>query len=281
MLVYLNGEILPHESARIPVDDRGFLFADGIYEVARVYDGRPFRMDAHLARMADGLRAIRLEAPDLDRLAAVAEELLDRNNLRTGGATIYIQVTRGVAPRKHAFPANVTPTVYVAAKPFQDYPAEYFDAGVAAIRVADTRWARCDIKSVALLPNVLANQAAHEAGAFEAIFVRDGVLIEGSHSNLLGVIDGTLVTYPKCNYILGGITRDVVLDLARQLGIPTREGPIHEDRFADVTELFLSGTTTEVMPITRLDGRPVGDGTVGPITRRLQAAYRELTRSAA
>ncbi|HET9986470.1 MAG TPA: D-amino acid aminotransferase [Longimicrobiales bacterium] len=278
MLVYLNGEIIPHESARIPVDDRGFLFADGVYEVARVYDGRPFKMDAHLARMAEGLRATRIELPELDRLSAVADDLLDRNQLRGGGATVYFQVTRGAAPRKHAFPAGVAPTVYVAAKSFQDYPAEYFTAGVGAIRVADTRWARCDIKSVALLPNVLANQAAHEAGAFEALFVRDGVLIEGSHSNLMGVVDGTVVTYPKCNYILGGITRDVVLDLARRLGIPTREGPILEDRLADVTELFLSGTTTEVMPITRLDGRPVADGKVGPITRRLQAAYRELTR---
>lgn len=278
MLVYLNGEIIPHESARIPVDDRGFLFADGVYEVARVYDGRAFKMDAHLARMADGLRATRIDLPELDRLSAVAEDLLDRNQLRGGGATVYFQVTRGAAPRKHAFPTGVAPTVYVAAKPFQDYPAEHFTAGVGAIRVADTRWARCDIKSVALLPNVLANQAAHEAGAFEALFVRDGVLIEGSHSNLMGVIDGTVVTYPKCNYILGGITRDVVLDLARRLGIPTREGPILEDRLADVTELFLSGTTTEIMPITRLDGRPVADGKVGPIARRLQAAYRELTR---
>lgn len=278
MQVYLNGEYVPYEQARVPVDDRGFLFADGVYEVARVYAGKIFAMDAHLSRLADGLAAIQIELPELDTLAAVSEELLRRNGLENGEATIYIQVTRGAAPRKHAFPTGVAPTVFLAARPYRDNPPEYMSEGVAAIRLPDNRWARCDIKSVSLLPNVLANQAAHAADAFEALFVRDGVVIEGSHSNLLSVYDGAVVTYPRCNYILAGITRDIVLDLARELGIPVREGPIYDAQLFDAEELFLSGTTTEVMPIVRVDGRPIGNGRPGPVTLKLQAAYRAATR---
>jgi D-alanine transaminase len=189
--------------------------------------------------------------------------------------TIYMQVTRGAAPRRHAFPADTAPTVYVAVKPYPRPAEQSFADGVAAITSPDTRWSRCDIKSIALLPNVLANQQAHAAGAFEAIFVRDGVLIEGSHSNLIGVVAGDVVTYPECNYILGGITRRLLLELARDAGLTVREAPIMTDRLDAIDELFLSGTTTEVMPVTRLDGRPVGSGKPGPVARALQRAYLE------
>jgi D-alanine transaminase len=280
MIVHLNGSFLDQAAARIPVDDRGFVFADGVYEVIRVYDGHPFLMEPHLQRLRAGLAALRIAA-DVDGLPGVAERLLDENRLHRGDATIYIQVTRGAAPRKHAFPTPpVPPTVYVAAKPFAQHAPALFDRGVAAIAVPDTRWSRCDIKSIALLPNVLANQQAHEAGAFEALFVRDGALIEGSHSNLFGVIDGELRTYPECNYILGGITRNLVIALARDEGIPVREAPLYWDRIGDVAELFLSGTTTDVMPVTTLDGRPVGDGRPGKITRQLLAAYRAFAAGA-
>ena len=146
---------------------------------------------------------------------------------------------------------------------------------MSAITVPDNRWARCDIKSISLLPNVMANQQAHEAGAFEALFVRDGVLIEGSHSNLFGVVDGTLTTYPACNYILPGITRALILEMAHELGVAVREGAMFVQDLPAISELFLSGTTTEVMPVVQLDGRPVGNGKPGPVTLRLQAAYRE------
>lgn len=278
MQVYLNGTYMPYEEARVPVDDRGFLFADGVYEVARVYGGRIFMMDEHLRRMAAGLAALRIELADTAGLTAVAERLLEANGLGGGEATIYIQVTRGAAPRKHAFPAGVEPTVFVAARPFKEHPRSYFEDGVAAITVPDTRWSRCDIKSVALLPNVLANQQAHEQGAFEALFVRDGVVIEGSHSNLFGVVDGVLLTYPACNYILDGISRRLVLELAAEVGVPAREGPIYAERLTDAAELFLSGTTTEVMPVTRVDGRPVGTGTPGPATRKLMDAFAARIR---
>jgi len=278
MQAYLNGEYIPAEEARVPIDDRGFLFADGVYEVARVYDGRIFKMAEHLRRMSEGLAAIRIEFPDIGGLAQVAERLLEENGLRSGSATIYIQVTRGVAPRKHAFPAGVQPTVFLAARAYQDAPASYWSDGVAAIRYPDIRWARCDIKSVALLPNVLANQAAHEVDAFEALFVRDGVVIEGSHSNLAAVIGGAVVTYPRSNYILPGITRDTVLRLAPDLGIPVREGPIYDHELFQVEELFLLGTTTEVMPIVQVDGKQIGGGKPGAVTKRLLEAYRKATR---
>lgn len=282
MLVYLNGRYIPAQEALVPVDDRGFLFADGVYEVVLCNDGRPFLFDEHMRRMAQGLSALRIRFDELDALRDVAQRLLEENRLEDGLATIYVQVTRGVAPRKHAFPPDGTPpTVYVAARPFQRHPDEFFSNGVEAITVPDTRWSRCDIKSIALLPNVLANQQAKEAGAFEALLVRDGIVLEGSHSNLLGVFDGTLVTYPVCNYILPGITRARLLALARELGIPTMEAPIHLQDLARADEMFLAGTTTEVMPLVRIDGRQIGAGKPGPITRRLLEAYREEIRNGA
>src|SRR5688572_5054591 len=274
MIVYLNGEYIDHANAKVSVDDRGFLFADGVYEVARVYDGRAFQMQPHMDRMAHGLRELRIRDDVAKDIPAIAERLLDENKLRSGDATIYIQVTRGAAPRAHAFPPPETPpTVYVIAKPFKNHPEKYWTDGVAAVTVPDTRWSRCDIKSIALLPNVLANQQAKDQGAFEAIFVRDDVLIEGSHSNLWAVIDGVAVTYEQCGYILGGITRKLLLDRAAGEGVRVREGPIPMKDLSRIQELFLSGTTTEVMPIVKLDDHVIGDGKPGPITQKLQAAY--------
>lgn len=285
MQVYVNGRFVDHSEATVPIDDRGFLFADGVYEVIRTYDGRMFLAEEHIRRLRDGLRALRIADRGVDGLLDVARQLMESNNVR-GDGTVYIQITRGVAPRKHAFPpVDTATTVYMFARPFKQHPAEYFTDGVAAITTSDTRWSRCDIKSIALLPNVLANEEAHAAGAFEALFVRDGVLIEGSHSNLFGVIDGTLMTYPSSNYILTGITRNLVLQLARQLDLPVAESPIYFGRDARIDELFLSGTTTEVMPVTKLDGEPVGSGRPGPMTTRLQQAFRKhidtVARSAA
>jgi D-alanine transaminase len=274
MIVYLNGEYVDHANAKVSVDDRGFLFADGVYEVARVYDGRAFQMQPHMERMAHGLRELRIRDDVAKDIPGIAERLLDENKLRSGDATIYIQVTRGAAPRAHAFPPPETPpTVYVIAKPFRNHPEKYWTDGVAAVTVPDTRWSRCDIKSIALLPNVLANQQAKDQGAFEAIFVRDDVLIEGSHSNLWAVIDGVARTYESCGYILGGITRRLLLDRAAGEGISVREAPIPMKDLPRIQELFLSGTTTEVMPIVKLDDHVIGDGKPGPVTQKLQAAY--------
>jgi len=275
MQVYLNGDYLDAAAAAISPDDRGFLFADGVYEVMLANHGRIVLGEEHAARMRSGLEALQIRADFTGKLLGIAARLLELNGFDNRVATIYAQVTRGAAPRLHAFPPGDTPpTVYVSVRPLPPKPTAFYEAGCTAITVSDTRWSRCDIKTVALLPNVLANQAAHAAGAFEALFVRDGVVIEGSHSNLMAVIGGEVVTYPSCNYILTGITRNRVLGLARSLGLPVREGPIYATSLFQVDELFLTGTTVAVMPVTRVDGRSIAGGEPGPVTRRLLAEYR-------
>lgn len=275
MIAYLNGEFVDQSTACISVDDRGFLFADGVYEVARVYSGRIFLLAPHMVRMRHGLRALRIRDDVVDKLPAIAERLIEANGLH-GDATVYFQVTRGAAPRTHAFPLpEVPPTVYVYAKSFTSHPETYFTDGVAAITVPDTRWSRCDIKSIALLPNVLANQVAKDQGAFEALFLRDGVLVEGSHTNVFGVIEGEAITYNACGYTLSGITRNLVLAHAHEVGVVAREAPIFEAELDKIEELFLTGTTTEIMPVVKIDNRTVGTGKPGPVTRKLQQAFEQ------
>jgi D-alanine transaminase len=274
MIVYLNGKYVARTDASISIDDRGFLFADGVYEVARLYDGHAFLLQRHLKRLRHGLGELQIRDDAVAEIPGIAAQLIDLNNLHTGDATLYIQITRGAAPRAHAFPpAGTPPTVFVTVKPFQNHPAACWQQGISTITVPDTRWSRCDIKSIALLPNVLANQQAKEAGAFEALFVRGDAVIEGSHSNLFGVLDDELITYPSSGHILTGITRLLVLEKARSLGLRARETPIPHSRLPEVQELFLSGTTTEVMPIVRVDGKPIAAGTPGPITCRLRDLY--------
>lgn len=274
MLVYLNGDFVPHSEARVSVDDRGFLFADGVYEVIHVYGGRTHRMQDHMDRMRRGLEALRIRYTDMDRIVEVGERLVRENGV-TGEGTIYVQVSRGAAPRKHAFPGkDCEPTVYVAAQKYAGHPEDYWLDGVEAITVPDNRWARCDIKSIALLPNVMANQAAHAEGAFEALYVKDGVVLEGSHSNLWAVRRDQLITYPASNYILPGITRAEVFELASDLGLDAVEDMLYLEDLYDVDELFLSGTTTEIMPVVRVDGREIVDGEPGPVTRALLDAFR-------
>ena len=271
--VFLNGAFLPKEEAHLSPDDRGFLFADGVYEVIRAYGGRFFAEEAHLRRLASGLRALRIEGVDPTALGSVARELLEQNGLSGADATVYIQVTRGAAPRVHAFPPEPTePTVYAIAGRFQSKADPV--RGIAAITTPDVRWARCDIKSVALLPNCLAAQEAREAGAQEALFVRDGVALEGTHTALFGVLGGVVRTAPKSNYILSSITRQTVLDCCREAGIPHEESPILVNELKGADELFVAGTTFEVMPVVRLDGSPVGDGKPGPVTMRLVELFR-------
>lgn len=274
MLVYLNGEYVPSGDARVSVDDRGFIFGDGVYEVTRVVDGRLFEEEAHWQRLRKSMDAVSISGKRIDRdlIRSISETLLRENGLLEGEATVYVQVTRGAAPRGHAFPdPMVDPSVYAFTKPFR-IPTGQRATGVAAITVADIRWSRCDIKTISLVPNVMAKQRAVEAGAWEALFIRDGALTEGALTNVFGVLDGELRTYPKSNYILAGITRGVVLELARDLGIPTREAPIFAEDLPLLEELFLTGTTTDVQAVVTLDGRPVGDGRVGPIARSLNEA---------
>ena len=279
MLVYLNGKYIPKEEALIPVDDRGFLFGDGVYELTRAVRGKLVNEEGHWLRLERGMRELRIGGPGVlsrDSLREISERLLVENGLAEGDAAVYAQLTRGVAPRLHVFPENTAPTVFISAAPFSS-PLELRRNGVAAITLPDIRWARCDLKTINLLPNVVAKQRAKEAGAFEAILVRDGAITEGASTNVFGVIDGELRTYPKCNYILPGVTRDVLIGLARQLDFPVNETPIFADEIDRLEELFLSGTTTEVQPIISLDGKPVGDGRPGPIALALlDALYQHL-----
>ena len=277
MLAYLNGHFLPRSAASVPVDDRGFVFGDGVYEVWRAVGGSLFESERHIARLHRGLDDLRIPRPDAatpDRLHDIARRLLTDSDLLEGDATFYVEITRGVAPRTHHFPSGkVAPTFYATVNRLTT-PEELRQRGAECITVPDVRWLRCDIKSIQLLPNVLAKQAAEERQAIEAIMVRDGVVTEGSHTNVVGVLDGVLRTHQTNHLILPGVTRAVVLEIARSLGISVREAAFGERDLSRLEELFLVGTTTDVMPVVRLDGSPVGDGKPGPIARRLHAELR-------
>ncbi len=272
--VYLDGAYIPKEEAKISVDDRGFLFADGVYEVTPFYEGVPFYMDRHMARLRRGLAWMRIEY-DVDQLEDIHKQLLVRNAI-DGAVTsmVYLQITRGVAPRSHPFPTTpVSPTVYCFAKTWTRPPEEAWNRGFKAITVPDRRWSRVDVKTIALLPNVLAYQAAVDAGVADVVLVRDGVALEGAHNNLFAVFDGTVVTHPVTNVILPGITRGVVIELARENGLPVEERPIMVEALEHADELFYTGTTSEVRPTVEVDGKPVGDGKVGPVVRALSKAF--------
>ena len=280
--VYLNGDLIPSERALVSVDDRGFLFADGIYEVTPAYWGMLFRIERHMQRMRRGLAELRIYF-DLDTLVDVHRRLLAANGLeRKEAAIVYMQITRGVAPRAHAFPTPaVRPTVYGFAKEFERIPRAVWEDGFTATTVPDRRWARADIKTIGLLPNCLAQQAAVEAGTTDALLVKDGVALEGAHSNFFAVLDGTVTTHPATNHVLHGITREYVLELSRELELPVEERPIQIEELARAEEAFFTGTTTEIRPAVRIDGRQVGDGRVGPVAKRLMNAYqKEVGRAA-
>ena len=282
MLAYLNGHFLPRSAASIPVDDRGFVFGDGVYEVWRAVGGALFESARHVERLQRGLEELGIARPAVatrEGLHAIAGRLLTDSDLLEGDATFYVEITRGVAPRTHAFPkGSVPPTVYATVNRLVT-PEDARERGADAITVPDVRWLRCDIKSVQLLPNVLAKQAAEERHAIEAIMIRDGAVTEGSHTNVVGVLDGVLRTHEANHLILPGVTRTVVLDVARSLGMVVRETAFGERDLARLEELFLVGTTTDVMPIVRLDGNVVGDGKPGPIARRLHAELRARLNS--
>jgi len=273
MIVYFNEEFIPKEKVIISPDDRGFLFADGAYEVIRSYNGKLFKLDEHIERMARSLRELRINYPGINELKKVAEKLIRINNLREEQALIYIQVTRGKAPRTHFFPKEETvPTVYVAASVFH-YDPQKLAKGIKIILVPDMRWKRCDIKSVALLPNVLARQQAKDNGADEAVFVRDGFITEGTHTNFCAVFDGKLFTHPVNNHILAGITRKVVLSLCSQMDISVEESTIPEQKLKEADELMIVGTTVEIMPVVKVDDFKIGNGKPGPITLELQRRF--------
>lgn len=274
-VAWLNGAFLPLAEARISPLDRGFLFADGVYEVIPAYRGRLFALEPHLGRLERGLAALGLTgAPERADLEALLVELAARNG--GGDLAVYLQITRGAPPaRDHAFPAATPPTVFAMASPLKPAPAAQLRDGIAAVTLEDIRWGACHLKTIALLPNVLARQQALDRGAADAILVRDGLLTETAAGNLFLVRDGGLLTPPADHRILPGITRALLLELAAAAAIPYQERELPAAELATARELWLTSTTKELLPITRVDGRPVGDGRPGPLWRRLAGLFQD------
>ncbi len=277
--VYLDGQYASRDQALISPLDRGFLFADGVYEVVRYYGGRPLAMAEHTRRMADSLAMVRITYPDdLEPLPRVSERLVEAN--ACPDCYVYWQVTRGVAERDHRFPdPPVRPTIFAFAKPMGPLPPRVDLQPMTAITHPDIRWQRCAIKSVALLPNVLARQAAADAGADEAILVNaDGHVTEGTARSVLAVFRGRVHTHPLDGSILGSITRRLVLMLAEDADIEVVEQAFTAEQLLAADEVMVAGTTTEVRPVSTVDGSSIGDREVGPVTRRLAEALHAYTR---
>lgn len=270
MIVYLNGEFLPLESAKISVLDRGFIFGDGVYEVLPVYNGQLFRLTEHLQRLENSLQAIRLANPlSRQQWIDILTTLVARN--QSGDQSIYLQVTRGPAKREHNFPQLVQPTVFIMS---EATPVNPPSPGVTAITCPDIRWQRCDIKSIALLANILLRQQAVDVGAVEAILIREGYVMEGAASNIFVVIDGIAMTPPKSQYILPGITRDLILEVMQANQLPYQEVAITEAQLRSADEIWVTSSVREILPITTLDENTVGSGKPGPIWSQVWQLYQ-------
>lgn len=274
-IAYLNGRFAPLDELRLPVLDRGFLFGDAVYEVMPVYGGQGFRSPQHFARLTHSLEQIYLLNPltsgDWDRLTT---DLIRRNG--GGSMSIYLQISRGVeSGRDHRIRAEVRPTVFAMAMHLPPRSDTLAAEGITAITLADNRWSRCDIKSTALLPNVLLASEAARADAHEAILLRDGYVTEGSSSSVFAVREGAATAPPYGYDLLPGTTRDLVSDIARHAGIEVHEAPLAESALRDAEEIWICSATREVMPVTRLDGEAIGGGVPGPLWQRIDALYQE------
>jgi len=275
-IAFISGRFLPWHEATVSIEDRGFQFGDGVYEVIRTYHGRPFELDAHLNRLDRSARELSLIQP------YTRAQWTDwiHQGVRAAGyaeAKVYLQITRGVAARDHAFPSNVVPTAVMTIRALAPLSEKIRETGVIAKTCEDLRWGRCDIKSVNLLANVLAREEAKRAGVFEAILVKDGLITEGSVSNVMAVQAGTVMTAPEGPRILSGVTRTVVLGLARAAGIPVREEFLTMESLYAADEVFLTGTTVEVLSVVQVDGRTIGTGQPGPVTKVLASRWTTLT----
>ena len=277
MLIFLHDKIIPIEESHLSPLDRGFLFADGVYESIRTYNKKLFRYEEHLARLKRSLKEIRIDFKELNSLENIIYELMIKNDIQNE-ALIYIQITRGAAyPRTHSFPEEkTTPTLFISVKEFKENNLEQ-SQGVKVILQEDVRWLRCDIKSTSLLPVVIANQKASEEGAAEAILVRDGIITEGTHTNFFAVKDETVFTAPKSRLILSGVTRGIVLGFCKKFKIGLKEEFIEKDDLKNYSEFFITSTTKEITPVTTIDYWTVNMGEPGKITRSLQSVYKKIT----
>jgi len=274
-MVFLNGKYMPVEDARIPVLDRGFIFGDGVYELIPVYSRVPFRMDEHLARLERSLAAVQIRNPyGRAEWGEIVLQVVARQPFEDQG--VYMQVTRGVARRDHAFPKDVAPTVFVMSNPLVNPPQALVANGAAAVSAVDDRWLHCDIKSISLIGNCLLRQVSADAGAAETILFRDGKLTEASASNVFVVRDGVILAPPKSNLILPGITYDVVTEIAQAAGLPLEFRDVSEAEVRGADEIWVTSSSKEVLAIVTLDGRPVAGGKPGPLFQRVYALYQEF-----
>lgn len=277
-IVYLNGQFLPQDQAFVSVLDRGFVFGDGVYEVIPVYGGRLFRFDQHMQRLDNSLAAIRLHNP-LTRTEwrQLLNTLISKNG--DGEQSLYLQLTRGVAPRDHRFPANTPATLFASSTPLTAADPLLVNRGAAAITLEDTRWKHCNIKTISLLPNVLLQQQALDAGAQEAILIRDGVVTEGSASNIFIVTNGVIKTPPNGPFLLPGTTCDLLLELASAHQIPCQEGNFDRSVLLGADEVWLASATRELLPLTTIDGQSIGSGQPGPVWRQMNQHYQAYKRA--
>jgi D-alanine transaminase len=271
--VYLNGEFVAAEEARVSVFDRGMIFGDGIYEVIPAYGGAPFRWSQHLKRLNGNLAAVGIPSPFT---RAEWERVLTELTREGGGRDqyVYLQVTRGVAPRDHAFPPDARPTVFAYSQILPVVPREQIEQGVGVVTAADYRWLRCDLKTTSLIANVLLRQHAKERGVMETVLIRDGLVTEGAATNIFAVIGGVVRTAPHGPEILPGITRDLVVELLRRHAIAYEERAFAGTEMRAAGEVWLTSSTKEILPITRIDGAPVGDGRPGPVFERALALFQ-------
>lgn len=280
MIVSLNNEFLPLEEAKISPFDRGFLFADGVYEAIRTYHGKLFKIHEHILRLKRSLKELKIDCHQTEAIEKIIYQLIEKNNLSGTDTLSYIQITRGASEqRTHHFIKNkIRPTVFISVTPFTSNKLEQ-NKGIKVILCTDNRWGRCDIKSISLLPNVLANQLARESDAQEAILIKNGSITEGTHTSFFAIKNGELYTSPKSSLILGSITREIVLELCGKLKIPLKEESIKQSDLKKFEEFFIAGTTIDITPVIQIDDNIIGDGLPGKITKILQSAFRELTNS--
>ena len=280
-MVYLNGQFIAQDQAFVSVTDRGFIFGDGVYELIPVYGGRPFRLDQHLERLERSLQGIRLPNPlTAAQWSDMMHQLIELN-ADDGDQSIYLQITRGPAQRDHAFPTPAAPTVFATISPLKPVADALLQQGASAITLDDIRWLHCHIKAISLLPNILLRQQAVDVDAQEAILIRDGKITEGAASNVFIVKDGTLKTPPKTQFLLPGITRDLVLELARDSDLACEEAQITPEELRQADEIWLSSSTKEVLPVTRLNNQPVGNGQPGACWGRMRKLYQAYKRQLA
>lgn len=271
-IAYIKGTFMPIDQAVVPIEDRGYYFGDGVYELIASYHGRLFCLEAHLDRLQKSLVALSFPPVSISMIRQTVGEIYDRGQFER--AAVYVQISRGVGPREHGIPENCEPQIIMTVRRVKEKPKQYREHGASAITMPDFRWGRCDIKTIQLLPNIMAKQRALDAGAFDAIFVsKDNIVREATSSNVFIVKNRRLTTHPLSRHILSGVTRSVIMDICRQSDIPVDESFFGVDGLMDADEVFLTGTVTELLPVVKINETPVGDGRVGPVSKQL---YQKL-----